>query len=139
MSASVTLHMIGVPRILEKLRAKHLYQARAKAIMEDVLETGVKRARRRAPKDSGRLAESISGKMDAAPFPGWAKIELARVTSPRGYPYGYALNASERYYYRRRGRRPTHLWFRGVQKGIRGRLNFRLRRLGRDISKAWRQ
>ena len=133
----------GLPELVAKLNADRLLGQQWREIVTATVAVGVQRAQRRAPaQQAGRLAAAITSTIDFRPVPLWGRIELAKVTNPEDeneVAFGSLLNASSLHHYRagRRRGKPTQGWFRGVQKSVRGRLNFKLRELAKAVEVAW--
>lgn len=92
-------------------------------------------AKRSAPKESGKLAAKVKLTVSRAKIPKWAKV-TANATR-KGFRYGYALNASDRYHFRGTNR-TTKEWFWKVRERVSARVNQIMQNVGNEIGAKWR-
>lgn len=129
-------------RVQRKLAGDTLYRDDVRRILTETVIEVEGKARSRVPVgETGALASSIRHRVHAAPRPLWAKVVADAERS--GFRYGWALQGSQSIPYRHRsGPRSgklTRFWFTGALRGIRKKLNERLRQAGQRIEDKWRR
>lgn len=90
-----TVIVEGLDELLAKLKPE-LYETAGKGALKDIAEAAAQSARAGAPRMSGKLASSISPKVNASPKPLWAAVKVGAL-SQRGYPYPRLLEFSPKH------------------------------------------
>lgn len=88
----------GLDELLRKLTPA-LYEEAGKAALREIAEAGAQSARAGAPRMRGKLASSISPKVNRGVKPAWAVVKVAAL-SPRHYPYPRLLEFSPKHRHR---------------------------------------
>ncbi len=128
----------NIEQILRRLEGKPLYAEPWQKALEKATLFVKRRAERLAPRDTGMLAASITWRLDTAPVPRYGVVSTNRTN--RGFRFPFALNASEKFHYRR-GRyqgRPTRRWFTRALTGARKKVQGLLVQAVREIEGRWR-
>ena len=128
----------GLDEQVRKLNRFEVYAFRA---FKEAAEGSVKLLERNwkivAPVDTGRYRASITGRVKSVVGTDVVAVCGTNVTSPKGFPYPYALEHSMRYHYRRGPRQGqfTYNRARRVLKRARGSIKRRFNKAVKKIVK----
>lgn len=159
MTVKVRVRVEGLNEIYAKLSTSNpIYAAPVRKVFADVTADVESKARKRAPKATGRLAGSIKSRLDARPMPLWARITVDG-SGANNFRYPWALEAGHRraagqgyaklgrkakalsraeIIFRYRGtRKSTKKWFRGASRGIRKTLQTLLSQAVKEVESRW--
>lgn len=125
----------GFAQAEKKLKPENLLAPVMTELMAEAAEAVKKAALRRAPKDTGKLADSIKGKVVGKK----SKFGVVSVNrAKKGFKIAQALEFSKgRYRYRKGSKRgqPTTGWFTGSLDEAKGQVMAALERAAKDIEK----
>ena len=117
----------GLDELLRKLTPE-LYEAAGKTALKEISESAAGSARAGAPRQRGKLAGSITGKVNAGAKPAWAAVKVAAL-SPRGYSYPKLLEFSPKHHHRN--------WLQNAVNRARGAFASAIGRAASAVERKW--
>jgi hypothetical protein len=129
-------------RLQHWLTGKNLLGPELKRVFEEMGTVGETRVQSRAPKGKTlQLVGGVSHVVEPGRFPTFVKITADAAN--RGFRYPWALQASRKIKYTRRGPprmgRPTRRWFTGAVPYLKRELRKRLGHLSGRVERKWRR
>ncbi len=121
------LHIEGLAELLRKL-SPELYQPAGKAMLKEISEAAAGAARAGAPRERGKLAGSITGKVNTGAKPAWAAVKVAAL-NPRGYSYPRLLEFSPKHHHRN--------WLKSAVDRARGAFAAAIGRAASAVERKW--
>jgi len=129
----VTVRIEGLAALQRKLRKDVLLAPPLKDAMTATVTDTVQLVERAAPRGSGRLAASITHRIDARPVPTWARVAVTARRRSRAYPRGFAYPRLLEY-----SSKSGHQgWFRGTFSPARAALKRHVEEARRQIERIW--
>jgi hypothetical protein len=129
----VSVRVEGLAALQRKLRTDVLLAPPLTSAMHAAAADAARIVEGRAPRRSGRLADSIQTRVDRRPVPTWASVSVtARRRSrkfPRGYRYPRLLDYSPKSHHQR--------WFRGAIAPAKNALARHVEAAKRQIDRIW--
>lgn len=129
----VSIQVEGLAALQRKLRKEVLLAPPLKYAMTAGTEDAARIVMSRAPRASGRLAASVTTRMDKRPVPTWGRVSVtARRRSkkfPRGFRYPRMLEYSAKSGHKG--------WFRGASIPARSALSRHVESAKRMIERIW--
>ena len=133
MPIRVSIQVEGLANLQRKLRADVLLAPPLTSAMTAGLQDAVRIVEHAAPRRTGRLAASVTYRLQQKPVPTWGRVNVtARSRSkkyPRGYRYPRLLEYSSKYGHSR--------WFRGTITPAKQALARRVEAAKRSIDRIW--
>jgi hypothetical protein len=133
MPIKVSIEVQGLARLQRKLRKEVLLAPPLAEAMTAGLADAVRIVESRAPRRTGRLAASVTSRLQQKPVPTWGRVSVtARSRSkkyPRGYRYPRLLEYSAKSGHRR--------WFRDAIKPAQVALSRHVEAAKRSIERIW--
>ncbi len=129
----------GIDKLLAKLsKSAQVYAEPWRRALTTLTEETEQAERQAAPHNRGELEARMTHRLDARAVPEWG-IVSNDAASKRGYRYGFALNASDRYHYRSgvRAGEPTKGWFTKAFQRMRQRVEKLLGEAAKEIESRW--
>lgn len=135
MPIKVSIEVQGLAKLQRKLRKEVLLAPPLAEAMTAGLADAVRIVESRAPRRTGRLAASITPRLQQKPVPTWGRVSVtARSRSkkyPRGYRYPRLLEYSPKWGHQR--------WFRDSIKPAQVALSRHVEAAKRSIERIWAQ
>lgn len=145
--------IVGMRELQKKLKGKPIYAGPWKEALSAAVVLVWRAARRRAPRDEGRLQASLTMDVDASPVPMWGRVGTdARpvawvLEAGRRRPKGQGLQRGRQgageptidLHYRKGARKgkSTAKWLRSSLSKNRGRINKLFAQAAEKIEKVW--
>jgi len=133
MPIRVNVQIEGLAALRRKLRKDVLLAPPLQAAMAATVGDAVQLVERAAPRRSGRLAASITHRIDARPVPTWGRVSVTARRRSRAYPRGYRYPRLLEYGAKSRHQR----WFRGTINPARTALRRHVESASRYIERVW--
>lgn len=135
MPIRVNVEVNGLAELQNKLRADVLLAPPLTAAMTAGLADVVRIVETRAPRRTGRLAGSVTSRMDRRPVPTWARVAVTANKRTRKYPRGYYYPRLIEY----TAKWGHQGWFRGAIPPAKAALAQHLATAKRAIERIWAQ
>lgn len=133
MTVRVNVQIEGLPALQRKLRKDVLLAPPLTAAMGASVKEAARIVETRSPRATGRLATSVTYRLDKRPVPTWARVQVtARKRSkkfPRGYRYPRWLEYA--------ATSPHQRWFRGSVTPAKLALRRHVDAAKRAIERIW--
>lgn len=131
----LNIRIDGITQLQRKLRTDVLLAPPLREAMATTVEEGAQLVEARAPRASGRMAASVTHKLDARPVPTWGRIAVTARRRSRKYPRGFAYPRLLEFS-AKSGHRG---WFRGALVPAKGILARHVEAAKRRIEAIWGQ
>ncbi len=133
----------GLDELLSKLWAEPIHARPWRNALRAAINLGVRVAQSRAPKETGKLARTVRGKLARTRVPEWGVVTAGR--SRKGFRFGFALDAGHgkrrtgtRYEFHFRGTdRSTQGWFTDTRDVVQSEVNRLLSQAAKEIEASW--
>jgi hypothetical protein len=133
MPIRVSIEVEGLAKLQEKLRTDVLLAGPLTDAMTAGLADVVRIVESRAPRRTGRLAASVTSRVDQRPVPTWGRVSVTASKHTRKYPRGYyyprLLEYTAKFGHER--------WFRGAIPPAQVALARHLAAAKRSIERIW--
>ena len=133
MPVRLNIQVEGLAELQRKLRKEVLFAPPLRSAMNATVEDAARIVESRAPRASGRMAASVTTRLDKRPVPTWGRVSVtARSRSkkyPRGFRYPRMLEYSAKSGHQR--------WFRNAVTPARSVLARHLESAKRHIERIW--
>jgi len=129
----VNVRIEGLAALQRKLRKEVLLAPPLQDAVTATVTDTVQLVERAAPRRSGRLAASITHRIDARPVPTWGRVSVTARRRSRAYPRGFRYPRLLEY-----SAKSHHLgWFRGTFLPARDALRRHVEEARRQIERIW--
>ena len=133
MPVRMNIQIEGLAALQRKLRKDVLLAPPLRSAMSATVEDAARLVTSRAPRATGRLATSVTTRLDKRPIPTWGRVSVtARRRSkkfPRGFRYPRMLEYSPK--------SPHQRWFRGAVIPAKSALARHVEGAKRAIERIW--
>ena len=133
MPVRLNIRIEGLPALQRKLRKDVLLQTPLQVAMSETVSDAVHLVEHAAPRRSGRLAASITHRVDARPVPTWGRVAVTARSRSKKYPRGYRYPRLLEY----GAKSPHQRWFRGTVIPARTALRRHVDAAKRLIERIW--
>lgn len=89
MPLRLNLRVEGMAQLQRKLRKEVLYAPPLREAMESTTKDAAQLVEQHAPRASGRMAASVTYRVDARPVPTWGRVAVTARAKSKKYPSGY--------------------------------------------------
>lgn len=141
----INIKLEGIQYLLERLNFEHpIYAEPWKEALRKATEILRQRTKARAPRKSGRLAASVTGKLAYGRMPKYGIVTAS--AENKGFRYPFALNYGKGKKLKSGGWAVTHYkgtgkktkgWFSGASRGIRKEIEQLLANAAKQIESKW--
>lgn len=133
MPVRVNLRVEGLAALQRKLRVDVLLAPPLKSAITASTEDAARIVESRAPRRTGRLAASITTKVDTREIPRWGRVSVSARSRSKRYPRGYRYPRLLEY-----GKKSRHQrWFRGAITPAKNALARHVEAAKRAIERTW--